>query len=76
LQELLLSRIELLESQLTFVTTNKKSTNGGSDEQHLRQEFQDLMEDRAKAEQIAKESLRSGLSPIFTHKKLFMQKID
>ena len=57
-QELLLSRIELLESQLAFVNAKKAGNSAGGEEELLRQEIQQLMEDRAKAEHEAKESLR------------------
>lgn len=62
-QEVLLSRIESLESQLSAYASRKTSTSaaasGTSEEQRMKQEIQDLMEDRAKAEQMAKEMLKT-----------------
>ncbi|CAK5050704.1 unnamed protein product [Meloidogyne enterolobii] len=53
-QELLLSRIELLESQLlTYSEVNQ-----------LKREIRELIEDRAKSEQLAKESIRKKCEQI------------
>lgn len=66
-KELLLSRIEFLESQLGFFTNNKKTSSSNApqmaeanddEKERLKKEMQELMEDRAKAEQIAKETIR------------------
>lgn len=61
-QELLFSRIELLESQLIYFAAKK--TNSSDEEKHLKQEMQQLMEDRAKAEQLAKETLREKFEQV------------
>uniref|UniRef100_A0A915EAG5 FHA domain-containing protein n=1 Tax=Ditylenchus dipsaci TaxID=166011 RepID=A0A915EAG5_9BILA len=58
-EEQLLSRIEMLESQLSIVL-NK---NPNSDE--IRREIQDIYEDRAKAELVAKDSLRKAEEQVF-----------
>lgn len=54
-EEQLLSRIEILESQLELVA-NKNPTS-----EELRQEIQDVYEDRSKAELVAKDMLRYQL---------------
>lgn len=70
-KELLLSRIELLESQLTYLNTKNATTNKNAQttssnaietkdeiENELKREIRELIEDRAKTEQLAKDSLR------------------
>ncbi|KAL7072209.1 hypothetical protein ACQ4LE_008853 [Meloidogyne hapla] len=69
-QELLLSRIELLESQLTYFnaknsassknaqTSSANAVEKEEEENQLKREIRELIEDRAKTEQLAKDSLR------------------
>lgn len=71
LKELLLSRIELLESQLlTYLnaknaaspknaqTTSTNCVEKEEEVNQLKREIRELIEDRAKSEQLAKESIR------------------
>lgn len=51
-EEQLLSRIEILESQLALVTSKNLSS------EDMRKEIEDIYEDRSKVELVAKDMLR------------------